>query len=85
MALIFLPLCGAPTETIQPGRFASVCVGNCGIGYWNLKISVMTKENMLIELEDRLELMLWRVEGWIDRSPRLSRWYTDWLLPRVTK
>ncbi len=37
------------------------------------------------ELEDRLERMLWRVEGWIDRSPRLSRWYTDWLLPRVVK
>ena len=50
MALILLQSpCGAPTEMIQPGRFASVCVGNCGIGYWNLKISVMTKENMLID------------------------------------
>ena len=37
------------------------------------------------ELEDRLERLLWRVEGWIDRCPRLSRWYTDWLLPRVVK
>ena len=46
---------------------------------------MMTKENMLIELEDRLERMLWRVEGWIDRSPRVSRWYTDWLLPRLLK
>lgn len=34
---------------------------------------------------DRLERWLWRVEGWIDRSPRLSRWYTDWLLPRLVK
>ena len=40
---------------------------------------------MLTELEDWLERMLWRVEGWIDRSPRLSQWYTDWLLPRVVK
>ncbi len=37
------------------------------------------------ELEDRLERMLWRIEGWIDRSPRLSRWYTDWLLPKLLK
>ena len=43
----------------------------------------MTKEDMLIEVEDRLERCLWRVEGWIDRRPRLSRWYIDWLLPRM--
>ena len=35
--------------------------------------------------EDRLERLLWRIEGWIDRSPWLSRWYTEWLLPRVFK
>jgi hypothetical protein len=34
---------------------------------------------------DRLERMLWRIEGWIDRWPLLSRWYTEWLLPRVVK
>ena len=39
----------------------------------------------MIEIGEQLELLLWRVEGWIDRSPRLSRWYTDWLLPRVIK
>lgn len=45
----------------------------------------MTKEDMVIEVGEQLEHMLWRVEGWIDRWPGLSRWYTDWLLPRVFK
>ena len=35
------------------------------------------------EVDNCLERMLWRIEGWIDHSPRLSRWYTDWLLPRI--
>ena len=35
------------------------------------------------EVDNQLEHLLWRVEGWIDRSPRLSRWYTDWLLPKI--
>jgi hypothetical protein len=47
---------------------------------------VMTKEQTSFQIDkDRLERWLWRVEGWIDRSPRLSRWYTDWLLPRLVK
>jgi hypothetical protein len=47
---------------------------------------VMTKELTSFQIDkDRLERWLWRVEGWIDRSPRLSRWYTDWLLPRLVK
>ena len=46
----------------------------------------MTKEQTSFQIDkDRLERWLWRVEGWIDRSPRLSRWYTDWLLPRLVK
>jgi len=37
----------------------------------------MTMEQTTLgtEQEDRLERLLWRIEGGIDRCPRLSRWF----------
>ena len=32
---------------------------------------------------EQQERLLYRIEGWIDRSPRLSRYYTEWLQPAL--
>ena len=33
--------------------------------------------------DETLEPLLFRIEGWLDRWPWLSRYYTEWLQPRL--